>query len=155
MNTPTAPKQPVSVLVVLHNPAGEILLLERADCAGFWQSVTGSLEAGETPFQAALREVDEETGIAVAAADLHDWRYSSEYEIYPHWRHRYAPGVTRNREHVFSLCIAADTAVTLAAGEHVAWGWFAPEAAAAAVFSPSNRDAIAALPARRAGRSTP
>ena len=146
-------KQPVSVLVVIHNPAGEILLLERADRAGFWQSVTGSLEEGETPFQAALREVAEETGVAASAAVLHDWHYSSEYAIYAHWRHRYAPGVTHNREHVFSLCIESDAAVKLAVGEHVAWGWFAPAAAAERVFSPSNREAILALSQRRACRN--
>lgn len=142
-------KRPVSVLVVIHNPAGEILLLERADRAAFWQSVTGSLEADETPLQAAVREVGEETGIVASSSQLHDWHYSSEYEIYPHWRHRYAPGVTRNLEHVFSLCVAADTVVQLAAGEHVNWGWFAPIAAARLVFSPSNREAIQALPGRR------
>ena len=95
---PTAAyKQPVSVLVLIYGTDGRILLLERADRPGFWQSVTGSLEAGETPLQAALREVGEETGLQQTATQaLYDWQHSSEYEIYAHWRHRYAPGVTRN-----------------------------------------------------------
>ena len=67
-------KKPVSVLVSLHDGAGHVLLLERADREGFWQSVTGSLEDGETPVQAALREVAEETGIVLAESSLHDWR---------------------------------------------------------------------------------
>ena len=100
-----------------------------------------------------MREVAEETGVAASAAVLHDWHYSSEYAIYAHWRHRYAPGVTHNREHVFSLCIESDAAVKLAVGEHVAWGWFAPAAAAERVFSPSNREAILALSQRRACRN--
>ena len=97
---PKPPKRPVSALVVLHDGAGNALLLERADKAGYWQSVTGSLEAGETPAQAALRETAEETGIALPPAALRDWHYSTVYEIYPHWRHRYAAGVTRNTEHL-------------------------------------------------------
>ena len=81
-------KQPVSVLVVLHDGNGNILLIERADRAGFWQSVTGSIEAGETLSQTALREVQEETGITLSDGQLHDWQQSRQYEIYPHWRHR-------------------------------------------------------------------
>ena len=145
---PTAAyKQPVSVLVLIYGTDGRILLLERADRPGFWQSVTGSLEAGETPLQAALREVGEETGLQQTATQaLYDWQHSSEYEIYAHWRHRYAPGVTRNTEHVFSLQVPADSPIRLAAGEHTAWGWYDLPTAAAKVFSSSNRDALLALP---------
>ena len=82
------PKRPVSVLVLLHDGAGHVLLLERADREGFWQSVTGSLEDGETPVQAALREVAEETGIVLAESSLHAWRRSVAYAIYAQWRHR-------------------------------------------------------------------
>lgn len=139
-------KRPVSVLVLLYSPAGRVLLLERADKAGYWQSVTGSVEAGETPFQAALREVAEETGFVASPDALCDWHYCSEYEIYPHWRHRYPPGTTRNTEHVFSLCLAETHPVRLAAGEHVAWGWYEVGPAADKVFSPSNRDALLRLP---------
>lgn len=136
------PKRPVSVLVLLHDDQGRVLLLERADRAGFWQSVTGSLEEDETPVQAAVRELAEETGIMAAAADLHDWQTSIVYEIFAHWRHRYAQGVTHNTEHWFSYCLPAQTKVQLAAGEHVAQGWFSAGEAAEKVFSPSNRDII-------------
>lgn len=144
-------KRPVSVLVVLHDGAGMALLLLRADKEGFWQSVTGSLEAGETPFQAALREVTEETGQVLAPQELHDWQYSTEYEIYPHWRYRYPPGVVRNTEHWFSACIPPDAAVRLAEGEHTAWQWLPLAEAAERVFSPSNREALLRLLADSAG----
>lgn len=113
------PKRPVSVLVLLHDGAGHVLLLERADRAGFWQSVTGSLEDGETPVQAALREVAEETGIVLVESSLHDWRRSVVYEIYAHWRHRYADGVTHNTEHWFSARIDRSTPIRLS--EHTAY----------------------------------
>ena len=137
-------KQPVSVLVVLHDGNGNILLIERADRAGFWQSVTGSIEAGETLSQTALREVQEETGITLSDGQLHDWQQSRQYEIYPHWRHRYPPGITRNTEHVFSARIAPDTAIKLSK-EHIAFCWLEHTAAAETVFSPSNRQAILEL----------
>lgn len=140
---PTKPlKRPISVLVLLHDAHGNVLLLERADKAGFWQSVTGSLEHGETPFQAALREVAEETGMVLQPENLRDWHYSLEYEIYAHWRHRYGAGVTHNREHWFSAEIPPDTVVRLAAGEHVAQQWLPADLAALKVFSPSNREII-------------
>ncbi len=97
MNKQPAPKRPVSVLVLLHDGADHVLLLERIDRAGFWQSVTGSLENDETPVQAALREVAEETGIVLDPSSLHDWQHCVEYEIFEHWRHRYAAGVTHNQ----------------------------------------------------------
>ena len=137
-------KQPVSVLVVLHDGNGNILLIERADRASFWQSVTGSIEAGETLAQTALREVHEETGIALSDGQLHDWQQSRQYEIYPHWRHRYPPGITRNTEHVFSARIAPDTSIQLSK-EHTAFCWLERTDAAEKVFSPSNRQAILEL----------
>lgn len=139
-------KRPVSVLVVLHDGCGRVLLLERADRTGFWQSVTGSLEAGETPAQTALREVAEETGIVLDTAALCDWQHSTVYEIYPHWRHRYPPGVTENTEHTFSARIDPATPIRLA--EHTAYCWLDTAAAAEKVFSPSNREAILQLAER-------
>ncbi|MFC3625907.1 dihydroneopterin triphosphate diphosphatase [Vogesella amnigena] len=138
-----APKQPVSVLVVIHTPDLQILLIERADRPGYWQSVTGSREGDEALSDTARREVLEETGID--AVGLHDWQQQNVYEIYPHWRHRYAPGVTHNTEHVFSLQLPAPQPVQLAAGEHLAWQWLPWQQAAELVFSPSNADAIKKL----------
>jgi dATP pyrophosphohydrolase len=139
-------KQPVSVLVVIHTPAFEILLLERASHPGFWQSVTGSREGSESLAETARREVREETGIAVAAADLLDWRLSNRYEIFKDWRHRYEAGVIHNLEHVFSLCLPAAAEVSIAPGEHVNQRWLPWRQAAAQCFSWSNRDAILMLP---------
>lgn len=136
-------KQPVSVLVVIYDNNRQILLLERADKPGFWQSVTGSLEPGETIEQTAKRELAEETGIY--SNDILNWQQSSIYEIYPHWRHRYAPGVTHNTEHIFSLCVTAETPILLSPREHLDYIWCSPEQAAEKVFSPSNRSAILEL----------
>ncbi|MDR2364384.1 MAG: dihydroneopterin triphosphate diphosphatase [Zoogloeaceae bacterium] len=141
-------KRPVSVLVVIHAPALDILLLERAAHPGYWQSVTGSLEIGETPAAAALREVFEETGIVAAPERLRDWRLRQEYDIFPEWRDRYAPGVTRNTEHVFSLEISARADIRLAPEEHRAFCWLPPAEAAVRCFSQSNREAILCLATR-------
>jgi dATP pyrophosphohydrolase len=136
------PKKPVSVLVLIHTPALEILLLERASRPGFWQSVTGSQEGTESLAETALREVREETGIDADAAQLVDWRLSNRYEIFPEWRHRYGPGVTENVEHVFSLRLPEPVPVMLSPSEHLASRWLPWQQAAAACFSWSNRDAI-------------
>jgi dATP pyrophosphohydrolase len=152
MNPPRPPKIPRSVLVVIHSPALDVLLIERADHAGFWQSVTGSLDAwDEPPALAAQREVQEETGIvvgvpAVPADQLRDWQLRNVYEIYPQWRHRYGPGVTHNTELVFGLCVPRDHVVTLSPREHTAHAWWPWRDAADRCFSPSNAEAILQLP---------
>jgi len=119
--------------------------MERADKAGYWQSVTGSLEGDETPRQAAIREVGEETGLDAAQYELQDWQVSNVYEIYPHWRHRYAPGITENREHLFALTLPATLPVKLAPGEHVRYEWVNWREAAQRVFSWTNVDALKRL----------
>jgi dATP pyrophosphohydrolase len=142
-------KIPRSVLVVIHTPALDVLLIERADRPGFWQSVTGSLDAeDEALADAARREVLEETGIDAGAPGhtLRDWGLANVYEIYPVWRHRYAPGVTHNTEHVFGLTVPAGTAVALQPREHLAWAWLPWREAADRCFSPSNAEAILQLP---------
>ncbi len=139
-------KIPISVLVVIYNTSGEVLLIERADRKGFWQSVTGSLDSPhEMTRVAAEREVYEETGIQVAAlhaAALQDMHHQVEYEIYSQWVHRYATGVTRNVEHWFSLLVPQATQITLAPREHLTYQWLKPQLAAVKCFSSSNRLAI-------------
>lgn len=140
-------KIPESVLVVIHTPALEVLLIERADRPGYWQSVTGSLDAPDEPLeQTCRREVHEETGIDAAAGTLRDWGLANVYEIYPVWRHRYAPGVTHNTEHVFGLTLPARLPVTLNPREHLAHAWLPWREAAERCFSPSNAEAILQLP---------
>ena len=112
-------KTPVSVLVVIHTPDDQVLLLERADHPGWWQSVTGSQDPGETLVQTAVREVREETGLDAKAYLLTDWRQTNVYEIFECYRHRYAPGTTHNTEHVFGLEVPAPLPVRLAPAEHI------------------------------------
>ena len=140
-------KIPESVLVVIHTPEREVLLIERADNPGFWQSVTGSRDTLDEPFvHTALREVFEETGISASVDSFIDWSVSNTYEIYPAWRGRYAQGVVHNTEHVFSLCVSAKTPVCLSAREHTAFKWLPHLEAADCCFSPSNAEAILLLP---------
>ena len=148
-------KIPVSTLVVIYTAALEVLLIERADRPGFWQSVTGSQDPGETLRQTAEREVREETGIDASRHDLVDWQVSNVYEIYAIWRHRYAPGVTHNTEHVFGLRLPARVDVTLAPKEHVGFRWLPWREAAEEVFSWSNRQAILMLPDKDARTARP
>lgn len=144
-------KIPVSTLVVIHTEALEVLLLERADRPGFWQSVTGSQVEGEALRDTAIREVAEETGLDATLYALSDWNLRNEYEIYAIWRHRYAPGVTHNTEHVFGLRLPERVPVMLSPREHLRFEWLPWQAAAARVFSWSNRKAIEMLPERTAG----
>ena len=147
-------KIPVSVLVILHTPSLEVLLLERASRPGFWQSVTGSIDRLDEPLEdTALREVREETGIDAAQYPLLRWNLVNTFEIYPQWRHRYRPGVTRNTEHVFSLALPARLPVTVAPDEHLAYLWLPWREAAEKCFSWSNRDAILMLPQRAVART--
>lgn len=145
-------KIPESVLVVIHTPALEVLMLERADRPGFWQCVTGSKDSLDEPLaETARREVAEETGIEIGSAAvpllaLQDWQLANVYEIYPVWRYRYAPGVTRNTEHVFGLTVPAGTPVLLAPREHLQYRWLPWRAAADLCFSPSNAEAVLQLP---------
>jgi len=141
-------KTPVSVLVLIHTPDLQVLLLDRADKPGFWQSVTGSIEGDETLYETAMREVQEETGLDATRYNLADWQLSNVYEIYPHWRYRYAPGVTQNTEHVFGLELPAPLDVTLNPREHLRYEWVDWCEAAKKVFSWTNVEALRALGSR-------
>ena len=154
--SPDAParafKIPQSVLVVIHTRERQVLLIERADKPGYWQSVTGSKDHVDEPLRETCeREVAEETGIVVGSAfapceGLRDWGLRNVYEIYPVWRHRYAPGITHNTEHVFGLTVAPDTPVRLNPREHLRFGWYPWREAADRCFSPSNAEVILQLP---------
>ena len=145
-------KIPQSVLVVIYTPALDVLLIRRADATDFWQSVTGSKDSPDESYaQTAVREVMEETGIDCAPGSqlddaLLDWQLENVYDIYPSWQHRYAPGVTRNTEHLFGLRLPETRAVRLSPREHTAAQWLPYQQAASACFSPSNAEAILMLP---------
>ncbi len=142
-------KIPESVLVVIHTPDLQVLLIERVDKEGFWQSVTGSKDTlNEATADTARREVMEETGLDTTLFNLEDWHMQNVYEIYPVWRHRYAPGITKNTEHVFGLTVPHIMPVTLAAREHRQYRWLPYREAADCCFSASNAEAILQLPDR-------
>ena len=141
-------KRPVSVLVVIHTPDLDVLLLERAMHPGYWQSVTGSQENGESLIETARREVEEETGIDAPLKQFVDWQITNTFEIFAEWRHRYAPGVTHNVEHVFSLQVPEQAPIRIAPDEHLAYCWLPWRDAAEKCFSWTNRDAIRMLPAQ-------
>lgn len=141
-------KKPVSVLVLIHTPDLQVLLLERAAHPGFWQSVTGSQEGDESLPETAVREVREETGIDAHPVALVDWHIINHFEIFKEWRHRYPSGVTQNTEHVFSLEVPQTVSIAVAPDEHLGYLWLPWREAAAQVFSWSNRDAILMLPRR-------
>lgn len=136
-------RRPESVLIVVYTQAHEFLLLERIAPAGFWQSVTGSLEWGEMPAEAARRELREETGLSPEG--LRDGQFSRNFPILPQWRSRFAEGVESNLEHVWYLELPARADVTLNPDEHSQSVWLDFDAALARVSSWTNRDAIAAL----------
>ncbi|TMG88816.1 MAG: dihydroneopterin triphosphate diphosphatase [Betaproteobacteria bacterium] len=142
-------KIPISTLVLVHTPDLRVLLLERADYPGFWQSVTGSQEPGETLGETAVRELREETGIdAGAFGGVVNWQLTNEYAIFPRWRHRYPAGTTHNTEHVFALEVPEPIAVILNPREHLGHLWLPWNEAAPKCFSWSNRQAIEELPQR-------
>lgn len=138
-------KTPISALVLIHTEDLQVLIMERADKKGFWQSVTGSLEQGETPLHAAIREVQEETGLDATQYQLQDWHATNVYEIYPHWRYRYALGVTHNTEHLFGLLLPSTLPIKMAPDEHVRYEWVDWREAAKRVFSWTNIDALSKL----------
>jgi dihydroneopterin triphosphate diphosphatase len=133
-------KRPESVLVVVYTRAGEVLLLERHEPRGWWQSVTGSLEPGETPWEAAVRELGEETGLAPEG--LVDLRISERFPILPAWRARYADGVTENLEHAFALRLEARPPVRLNPAEHADFVWLKCNIAMRRASSSTNRTII-------------
>ena len=138
-------KIPVSSLIVIYTKKHDILLLHRADKRGYWQSVTGSLEPQESPYEAAKREVFEETGINTDHNKIQDWNLNHEYEIYLHWRHRYPPNVSKNTENVFGLELPEKININISPREHLEYKWENIKEAKNKVFSWTNRRALEKL----------
>jgi dATP pyrophosphohydrolase len=130
-------------LIVIHTQGGEFLLLERRRPPGFWQSVTGSMEWGEPADAAARREVIEETGIRQGV--LVNLQWTQVYEILPAFGKVYAPGVTQNLEHAFSLRLQGRVPVVLSDAEHVQFRWVSAGDAMETASSSTNRAVIAEL----------
>ena len=137
-------KRPESVLVVVYTAGRDVLLLQRREPPDFWQSVTGSLEPGESAVDAACRELQEETGLQLSVTDCHR---TNRFAIHPAWRARYAPDVSENTEHVFRATLPAPREITLSPDEHQVYRWLSVQQAAQLASSSTNRDAIRALAA--------
>jgi dATP pyrophosphohydrolase len=134
------------VLVVIYADDGQTLLLNRRQPFAFWQSVTGSIEAGESAADAAAREVEEETGLRPAGA-LIDTGTARRFEIDPRWRSRYAEGVTHNTEYEWRLRLETVVPIRICTAEHSEFGWFDLDHAIDAVWSWTNREALQDLKA--------
>jgi dihydroneopterin triphosphate diphosphatase len=137
----TTPKRPESVLVLVYTPDAEILILERRQPTGFYQSVTGSLEWGEGHAEAALRELREETGLdpETSPAPCH---LEADFEIHPAWRHRFPPGTESNHETVFCWRAPGPLPIRINPDEHVSWQWLPFDRALEAMSSWTNRRAL-------------
>ncbi|BBG58781.1 dihydroneopterin triphosphate diphosphatase [Providencia rustigianii] len=134
-------KRPESVLVIIvAENSGRVLMMRRKDDPDFWQSVTGSQEVNENTFDTALREIKEETGFDPQPNQLHDLSKSIIFEIFPHFRHRYAPDVTHCTEHWFKLVLTDEQTPLLT--EHTEFRWLSPQQAADLTKSWSNSQAI-------------
>jgi len=132
-------RRPESVLVIVYGPGKQVLLLERCKPEAYWQSVTGSLETGETPEHCARRELFEETGIKAQPVNT---GIVNRFSIMPQWRARYAPEVNENTEYVFSLRLEQEITPVLSPQEHTRFAWLDIETATHWCFSHTNADAI-------------
>lgn len=136
-------KNPHSILTVIYaENTGRVLMLQRQDDPDFWQSVTGTIEPNETPFETAVREVKEETGIDIFAQNLsfYDCKHTVEFEIFPQFRYKYAPHISHCTEHWFLLALPEEVAPTLT--EHLAFQWLPKKQAIELTKSPNNAQAI-------------
>ena len=132
-----------SVLVVIYaKSTNRVLMLQRQDDSTFWQSVTGTLEANETPRETAIREVGEEVRLKIeeSSTALFDCKESIEFEIFPHFRYKYAPNITHCKEHWF-LCEVEKEFIPVLS-EHLDFCWVSAKKAVEMTKSQNNAEAI-------------
>jgi 8-oxo-dGTP pyrophosphatase MutT (NUDIX family) len=139
---------PYQVLVYIRRrptpETAEYLVLKRIPAhGGFWQGVTGGVEAGESLAQAALREVAEETGYERFIRFLpFDFRYSFPLDK-PKWGHLYAPEVEVIQEECFGAEISLEEGEPrLDPGEHDEYRWLGVRQALALLHWPENQEAL-------------
>lgn len=135
-------RRPESVLVVVYVSSQQLLLLQRVNPQGYWQSVTGSLEWGESAAECAQRELREETGLDAFPVNT---GWVNQFEILPQWQDRYAAGVRVNTEYVFYVSLDQVFVPKLSVQEHCAYQWCDASAAMQKCFSHTNAEAIERL----------
>jgi len=141
---PNRYRRPESVLVVVHSDDAQALLLKRGKPFDFWQSVTGSLQAGESHEQAAVRELCEETGFTDEGI-LEFTGVSRQFAIDPRWRKRFAPGIVENVEFEWRYRVPQPMDIRIDGKEHTEYRWLPIEEAIDTVWSWTNRDALRSL----------
>ncbi len=142
----TRARRPVSVLVVVYTDDAQVLLLRRRQPFDFWQSVTGSLNEGESHAEAASRELKEEAGFT-DDGELSYSDVSRHFEIDPRWRDRFEPGVVENEEFEWRYRLPETRDIELNRDEHSEYQWLHVNEAIDAVWSWTNRDALKRLKA--------
>ena len=138
-------KNPNSILLIIFTTKFKVLLLKKNSKRDLWQSVTGSMELGENPYDTALRELQEETGINKQRSDLIFDDLSHKFMIYSEWIDRYKESTYSNKEYIFSLKLNDEVSVKLSK-EHSSYKWVDLNEAIHLVFSWTNKAALKAIP---------
>jgi dATP pyrophosphohydrolase len=138
-------KNPNSILLIIFTTKFKVLLLKKNSKRDLWQSVTGSMELGENPYDTALRELQEETGINKQKSDLIFDDLSHKFMIYSEWIDRYEESTYSNKEYIFSLKLNDEVSVKLSR-EHSSYKWVDLNDAIHLVFSWTNKAALKAIP---------
>jgi 8-oxo-dGTP pyrophosphatase MutT (NUDIX family) len=137
---------PEEVFVVVHRAGAsgpEFLVLERSpERHGYWHLVSGALEPGEEPADAARRELAEEVGLVAPVDDLGKTYVYSLADEPPDVRARFAPDVME----VVVTSFAAEAPPGWEPAldeEHVSHRWCKAGDAISVLRYPEPRDAVA------------